>query len=94
MFSKLKPRRENIEENINRTISNTPYNKEFKEKVIRALLGDYTEEDIKKEEEYQKELLNQLESEFLFKECIGVEETKVIFKDKDIESNDKQITDC
>jgi hypothetical protein len=23
-----------------------------------------------------------------------VEETKVIFKDKDIESNDKQITDC
>lgn len=58
-------------------ISDTPYNREFREKVFKALVGDYTEEDILRAEQEQRELLEQIEREMENKECIQATESKV-----------------
>lgn len=66
-----------IYEGLNRIISNTPYNQEFKEKIYRGLIGDYTEEDVKRIEIEQEQLLEQIEREMEIKECIPATESKV-----------------
>jgi two-component SAPR family response regulator len=73
----FKTQKQKISEVVHGMISNTPYTQDFREKVIRALTGDYTEEDILEEERQQREFLEQLEKEFDYKYCIQAEESQV-----------------
>lgn len=66
-----------IKEYLDSVISDTPYNREFRDKVFKALVGDYTEEDILRAEQEQRELLEQIECEMKNKECIQATESKV-----------------
>jgi hypothetical protein len=70
-------KKQKILEDLNKMISDTPYNREFKERVYRSLIGDYTEEDVKRIEKEQEQLLEQIEREMEIKECIQASESKV-----------------
>ena len=71
--------KQRITENLNKMISDTPYNRDFKERVLKSMLGEYTEEDVKRVDEEQNYLLEQLEKEMEIKECIPATESKVFF---------------
>lgn len=82
-----------VNDYLNKIISDTPYNKDFKEKVFKALTGEYTEEDILRAEQEQRELLEQIESEMDFKECVPATESKVFLGTTAKEICDKYIDD-
>lgn len=73
--------KQKIMEGLNRVISDTPANREFKEKVFRSLIGDYTEEEIKLIQREEQEYLEQIEREMENKECIYATKGKVILGD-------------
>ncbi len=73
----FKTQKQRITETINRIISDSPYTQDFRDKVIRSLMGEYTQEEIEEEERRQQELLARLEFEFDFKHCIQPDEAKV-----------------
>jgi hypothetical protein len=50
----------------------------MKEKIYRALIGDYTEEDILEAQREQQYILEQIEKEMEIKGCVDVQESKVI----------------
>jgi hypothetical protein len=70
-------KKQKLQEYLNTLISDTPYNREFKERVYKSLIGDYTEEDIKRVDIEQQQLLEQIEKEMEIKECIPATESKV-----------------
>jgi hypothetical protein len=64
-------------EGLNSMISDTPYNREFKERVFKSLIGEYTEEDVMRVNQEQDELLRQIDLEMENKECISASGSKV-----------------
>lgn len=68
-----------IKEYIDKLISNTGYNQEFKDRVIRSLTGDYTQEEIDNQEKETQEYLAQLEQEMTHKECIQAQPSQVFY---------------
>ena len=66
-----------LKDGINQIISKNPYTEDFKEKVIRGLTGKYTEEDILRVEQEQRELLEQIEREMEIKHCVEAKESIV-----------------
>lgn len=68
-----------IKEYIDKLISNTGYNQDFKERVIRSLTGDYTQEEIDNQEREAQEYLAQIEEEMIHKECIQPEPCIVFY---------------
>jgi hypothetical protein len=63
---------------LNSMISDTEFNREFKEKVLKSLLGEYTQEDVERARQEQEEILRQIDEEMENKECISATESKVI----------------
>ena len=70
-------KKKKIWEGLNSMISDTPHNREFKERVFKSLIGEYTEEDVKRAEEEQAELLRQIDIEMDNKVCVSATESKV-----------------
>jgi hypothetical protein len=62
---------------LNSMISDTPFNREFKERVFKSLTGEYTQEDVERIRQEQDELLRQIDEEMENKECISATESKV-----------------
>lgn len=81
-----------LKDGINKMISENPYTRDFKEKVIRALTGQYTEEDILRVEREQRELLEQIEREMEIKHSVEATES-IVFLGTAKEICDKYIDD-
>jgi hypothetical protein len=69
-----------IWEHLNRTFGKnlSPEREEFKVKVYRSLVGEYTQEDIEAAEREFQELKQQYISEMIYDDCSPPTESKVI----------------
>lgn len=75
-------KKQKIREYIDKIISPSPYNDEMKDRIVRSLTGEYTQEEIDEYERRTKEYLAQIEQEMINKHCIQSETSKVFYNVK------------
>ena len=76
----LNHQKRKVMEHLNRTFGKnlSPEREEFKMKVYKSLIGEYTQEDIDAAEKEFQELKQQYESELIYDDCSPVGECQVL----------------